>query len=73
MKEMWPEFVVQSVRDRLAFLVVSVEHPFDQLPIGRAKARERFGEAIDPSFSDLATCRVIRRGHLDDGADGRSD
>ena len=58
MKEMRPEFVVQFVRDRLAFLVVSVEHPFDQLPIGGAKARERFGEAIDPSFSDLATFRA---------------
>ena len=57
MKEMRPELVVQFVRDRLAFLVVSVEHPFDQLPIGGAEARERFGEAIDP----LANIDEFRR------------
>ena len=48
MKEMRPELVVQFMRDRFAFLVVSVEDPFDQLPIGGAEARERLGESIDP-------------------------
>src|SRR5208282_2606669 len=57
---MRPEFVVQFMRDRLAFLVVSVEHAFDQLPIGGAEAGERFGEAIDPR-ADLDKFRRSRR------------